>query len=204
MYYYLGAFVICTGLLYRYRYRVFFWTIWCVVRMMQIYKNYKTRDVKNNHLQFVTADRLSDNVVVCHYHGYVDEKEHHLKVIKQALNEGDESDDELVERILESLDTRNHIVHCSLVTPDESQMIDLTAMFREFVYHFDKDDDMSKMDHFFQYVNKSYNLDDELGDHKDLYFVIYLNDDKFTEVKYKVKEIIDHQFKEVLRLKVAS
>jgi hypothetical protein len=141
---------------------------------------------------------------VCHYHGLVNQKEHNLKVIKKAIGESENDDDDVViSNILRTLDSKNHIVHCSIVSSDDSTMLDLTSVFREFVYHFDRDDEMSKMEHFFKYVTQYYELDNiEFGnDDDDLYFVIYLNDDSFTEVKYKVKEINNHQFREVLRIK---
>lgn len=194
MLYYLWALIVGGALLYTYRYRVLFWIIRVVVKTMQLYRNFKNRNVVNNHLQFVTSDKLSDNIIVCHYYGYIDKKEHKFKVIKNALEVNNEVDDVTV---LDSLELRNHIVHCSLLTPDESKMLELTCVFREFVYHFDKDDDLSRIEHFIEYVSKCYELDEIW----DWYFVIYLNDKQFTEVKYKVREITKCQFKEVLRSK---
>lgn len=202
MYYYLGILGVC-GLMYRYRYRLLLWGFSLFVRMMGLYVKIKNRNKKNNHLQFVTADQLSDDVVVCHYHGLVNEKEHNLKVIKNAIGETGDDDDVVIGNILQTLESKNNIVHCSIVGSDEDTMLDLTSVFREFVYHFERDDEMSKMEHFFKYVTQYYDLDNiKFGnDDDDLYFVIYLNDDTFTEVKYKVKEINNHQFREVLRIK---
>lgn len=198
MLYYWGALVVC-GLLYTYRYRVLFMTIRVVVKIMQLYKQLQMRNIKQNHLQFVTAEELSDNVVVCHYHGYIDKKEHKLKVIKNALCH--HYADEIIDHIIDSLDLKNHIVHCSLITPD-NKILDLTSVIREFVYHFDKDDEWSRMEHFLKYVTDCYGGDlEELGiDTNDMYFVVYLNDETFTEIKYKVEDITKHQFKDVLRI----
>lgn len=202
MYYYLGG-IVCCGLLcvaaYYYRYLLLFLIIQFVVQTRQLYKRFKNRNITNNCLNFVTADKVSDNVIVCHYHGYIDQKEHKIKIIKniKLIDGVGDMGPYHIQPIIESLDLRNHIVHCSLVTSDEKQMIDLTSVIREFVYHFDMDDDVSKMGHFFQYVNKCYDLDDSV----EWMFVIYLNDDHLTEVKYKVKGITNNQFREVLKLK---
>lgn len=197
--YYLVSLVTIALLLYTYRYRVCFWTIQLFIKTIQLYQRFKNRNVINNHLQVVTVENLSDNVVVCHYHGYVEQKEHKLKVIKNALDLSNKSD------VMESLESRNqygvdHIVHCTLTKSDETKMLDLTSMFREFVYHFDKDDDLSKIEHFVQYVSKVYDIEEVLDDDKNnLYFVIYLNDKNFTEVKYKVRELTNQKFKDVLK-----
>jgi hypothetical protein len=162
---------------------------------MQLYKQFMNKNRKQNHLQFVTTSELGDNIVVCHYRGFIDQKDQEIKIIKHSSSEND--NDLHFNHIIDSLDKRNHIVHCSLVTQDDNRMVDLTSVIREFVYHFDKDDEWSKMEHFFKYVSECYDLGEY---HKDMYLVIYLNDETFTEIKHKVEEITTLQFKEVLRL----
>lgn len=200
MYYYLGALVLGCGLLYTYRYYAFLWAIWVFVKTSELYKCFNNN---GNHLRFVTAEELSDNVLMYHYRGYVNHKEHELKIIRNNVRDSNEdTNEDILAEVMESLDLRNHIVHCTLLTSDDSKMIDLTSVIREFVYHFNRDDNASKMEHFLQYINSLYDLDSR-GDMDDLHLVVYLNDAKFTEIKYTVKEITDQHFKDVLRIKNA-
>lgn len=91
-------------------------------------------------------------------------------------------------------DLRNNIVHCSLQN-EVDIILDLTGVFRKFIYHFDKETDESKLRHFFKYLEYKYKLKDNIDD---LYFVIFKNDDDFTEIKEKVKDINDKYYKNVI------
>jgi len=84
---------------------------------------------------------------------------------------------------------RNLIVYCGIKEKcKESGYIedDITNDFRSFVYYFDKDD--FTLNTFFSYLN--INLDSE--------FVIYKNDNNFTEKNFIVKDILNKTFKELL------
>jgi hypothetical protein len=63
---------------------------------------------------------------------------------------------------------------------------DITSDFRSFMYYFDKDD--FKLDIFFSYLNIDINSD----------FIIYKNDNNFTEKHFVVKDILDETFKNIL------
>lgn len=169
-----------------------------IVKGIQAYTDLKYNKLQQNRFQYVTSERVSDDVVVCHYHGYLDKKYHKVKILEN--NVVTKIGEEKMKDIIDCLDKRNHIVHCSLMGEDEHQMLDLTTLFREFVYHFDKDDDMSRLEHFFEYVKMNYDLDKFGQQADDLYFVVYMNDNNFTEVKSKVKEITAQQFRDLLNI----
>jgi len=63
---------------------------------------------------------------------------------------------------------------------------DITSDFRSFMYYFNKDD--FKLDVFFSYLNIDVNSN----------FIIYKNDNNFTEKQFLVKDILDKTFKEIL------
>ena len=86
---------------------------------------------------------------------------------------------------------RNLIVYCGVRGPNLDGHVsviedDITSDFRSFMYYFDKND--FKLDIFFSYLN--INLDSE--------FVLYKNDNNFTEKNFIVRDILDKTFIQLL------
>jgi hypothetical protein len=92
---------------------------------------------------------------------------------------------DMIGEVKNLLHLRNDIVYCEL---DEYE---LTVLFREFVYHFDKEQTLG---HFFKYAKFILGLN-QIDDKE---FVIYLNDMNFTEKRFLVHELYNVPFSQLL------
>jgi hypothetical protein len=92
---------------------------------------------------------------------------------------------------------KNIILYCGIIEPtntivdnNEREDIgiedDMTKDFRSFMYYYDKDD--FKLDTFFCYLNINSNS----------IFILYKNDNNFTEKRYIVNDIKNKRFKDIL------
>jgi hypothetical protein len=111
-----------------------------------------------------------------------EDKDYGIHVVAEDRMESDV----VYSNVVRNLPKRTAFVYCCLSSPtDENIVVELTSLIREFVFHFDKRDANSRLAHFIKYVQRKYNL---LAV-EDMEFVMYMNDNTFTERHYKVQDI---------------
>lgn len=168
---------------YKYKYKV----LMTIVKMCTwVYDKCNQTGCK---LQHVNTIRINDKNFQ-HYNAYIKNKKYKLKTISDEIVEFND--------VVKVFDNRKSIVHCSLTNDKEDILVDLTCVFREFVYHFDKEDNIYD---FIEYVVEYNKLDFGKMDKKTTYLVMYKNDDNFTEIKHKLEELEEKTFKYVLEMK---
>lgn len=156
------------------------------------------------------------------------EKKHDLVFIAES-DEIDLQIKDFFSNISEIVALKNLIVYCGIkkegIIEDDID-IDVTEIFRYFVYYYDKD---TKLDIFLKYIltkgviqDSIYNvytkyniyneyskyskyngcdwcdINSEFDKYNEYSFVLYLNDSNFTEIVYSMKSINDLKFKELL------
>ena len=154
---------------------------------------------RNWYFSRLRTTHVSKNIAVCvdkdtyvhHYDIVVYDKWHSVHYITDSSILC--NPEEKCKKVREQFHKRNKLVHCSIVDTSEDYTIDLTDIFRGFVYHFDEKDEQSKLGHFIKYIGHLYAVPLE-----DMYFIVYLNDEHFTECKYKIEQLGDTRFSDVL------
>jgi hypothetical protein len=101
---------------------------------------------------------------------------------------------EIYKHVKANLDWRNKFLHCSIMD-DNDYALDLTHTLREFVYHYDKNDEHSLLYYFFQFVKHKYNTSLES---KNFDFVLYMNDNVFTERRYPLQDCLKKKYMDVI------
>ena len=139
--------------------------------------------VKDN-IRFIKTLYKSGDVEIRQYEFYLSTKRHRINVIKDNVD---------YNKLLDVIEYKNSIVYCGLEISECS--LDLTSDFREFVYHFNKED---MLHYFFEYVKEIYKYEEN---HKDIEFVVCLNDSSLTQYNYKLKDAKNMTFVEILQLK---
>lgn len=161
----------------------------CIFGVFNVFYNFWYVNVigRNNDNKLVYMGKSDAQYGSHHLYDYlytVGNVEQSIKIVSNSKPEIDYKDI--------NLSLKNTIVNCSLVS--ENNCIDITKYFREFVYHFDKVDDYSKMFYLFKH------LESVLG--KDVYMdmdiVVYLNDDNFKEYMYNIDDASKLHFCQVL------
>lgn len=174
---------ICTCyILYRYKYAV-------LTFLLNINYFYKMQTRKSDSF-YKKSELLFKNYNEKYF--YLEEhcvvengKEHNVIFISDKKNDIRE-DIEFFRKNMEILfEKRNLIVYCGIRECDNVED-DITSDFRSFMYYFNKDN--FKLDIFFSYFNIDINSN----------FIIYKNDNNFTEKQFLVKDILDKTFKEIL------
>lgn len=133
-----------------------------------------------------------DDVCVCTYEIQHDGETRRMNVIMRKPLQTNAS--KLERALLDSYNLRNTIVHCSMSNDKTDALLDLTSDFRMFTYHFDKDDDVSAIHYFLKYVEGLYKLEFST----DWELVVYMNDNVFTEKRFKLHDALRATFKSVL------
>lgn len=104
--------------------------------------------------------------------------------------------EQVVHKFLENFDKRNWIVHCSLTDDREDVILDLTEVFRDFVYHYDCKDEYSTLKSFLNVVEKQ--RSELSGLVQKMKLIIYLNDSVFTELVHTYDDIKHLYFCDIL------
>lgn len=170
-------------LIYRYKYQL-------LIGAINIYLYLNTN--KKDYIKVVKTHTLENSKVIT-YNVRLDDKLHTIHIIQDA-NEKLHDDDLIIKRINNNINYKNNIVHCSLTDISSNEMIDLTSVFREFIFHFDKECNQN-LDSFFSYVKKSHNIEI----HDNFVFVVYMNDAHFTEYQYKLDKVYSMRFYDIVQ-----
>jgi hypothetical protein len=171
---------------YRYKARIFY----SVLRgAMQGYLNVLDLfpKVKDN-IRLIKTLYTSGDIEIKQYEFHLSTKCHRINVITK-----DKRDNVDYNKLLDVIEYKNSIVYCGLEIGEYS--LDLTSDFREFVYHFNKED---MLQYFFEYVKEIYKYEEN---HEDIEFVVFLNDSSLTQYNYKLKDVKNMMFVDILQLK---
>lgn len=167
---------------YIYRYNIFIYFIKGYIYFYGI----GNKPNKITHNKFIKIDNISDDSI------YIHEFYCHNKKDLNIISNNTKIQKYIIDDVTYEL--RNKIVHCSLQNEQSEILLDLTNIFRKFVFYFDKDVEYSKLVYFFKYVENVYNIQNvDL-----LYFVVYKNDTSFTETKYRISDILEKNYNFVL------
>jgi len=134
-----------------------------------------------------------DQTVIHVLKANIDNKFYDLKVIHADTNTHMKFN-EIYNQIEQNMKLRHNILNCSFVNEETNYVLDVTEMFREYVYHFDKTDNQSKVSHFLLDIKEQYDID--LDDPK-LELVVYMNDDQITECRYPIYGVNCLFFKDI-------
>lgn len=144
----------------------------------------------NEGITWVKKLHSSDDFEIHHYHFVMANKTHDLNIIVRDETRIDYNN------LLEVVEYKNAIVYCGLEMGEVS--IDLTTDFRKFFYHFNKDDLLYG---FLRYIKDVYKYEDDNEEERDgIKFVVYLNDEVLTQYIYKLRDVQNMSFRELLKL----
>lgn len=88
---------------------------------------------------------------------------------------------------------KHNIVNSYISDQDDNCLIDVTLLWRKFLYHFKGTSEIDKIKYFFKYIQRM----NQTFDVNTSQFVTYLNDNEFTERRYKITNILDKYFCDV-------
>lgn len=164
----------------------------CAVCLLDIYYTIKRYYIEDNYITYIDSLKLEDDIYVHEYKVCIKEKVHNMNVISDTKK----LDNEIYDKIVKNIDNKQRIVNCSIMNGEEC-LVDLTNIFREFVYHMEHSmDTQSKMEYFFKYIEAKHNI----KEFEDYHFVVYMNDDMFSEYKYIIKELYDKTFIDIINV----
>lgn len=172
---------------YFYRYNIFLYLVKSYIYINQHF--YCNDEKKVTHKNVIKINLDNDIIYINEF--YCNTKKE-LTIVSNQNNEYFNGESYLIDEDLYEL--RNKIVHCSLQNEQNDILLDLTNIFRRFIFHFDKNDKYSKMKYFFNYLESLKNVKEI----NSLYFVVYKNDDHFTETRHIIKDILDKDYKDFL------
>lgn len=142
-----------------------------------------------------------DDYVMDKYHLIENDKTHTVVFVSTCNNSLNKHINDFKNDQRKHLENKNKIVHCSISDDNENVIMDTTDLFRRFCYYYDKD---HTLEGFFKYIEEhkrefKKNMDDI--DIYDYNFVIYLNDDEFTEVTHSIRDLINKnkRFRDLLK-----
>jgi hypothetical protein len=156
---------------------------------------YKNNDNKINKIKY---QKIRD-LYIEEYEIYLNGKKHDTVLIANSSIILTENFNELMPNISNKLQNKNKIVYCNIINEKGDLVIELTNIFRKFFYYFDKQDFKSKM--FFDYIQDYCDEKHDIYNGINIYeydFVVYLNDDSFTELSYKINCIKEKSINDIL------
>lgn len=153
---------------------------------------------------------LYDKRIAKEYNIIYNDKKHDLVFIAES-DEIDLQIKDCFSNMSDILPLKKLIVYCGIkkegVIEDDID-IDITDIFRYFVYYYNKD---NTLDIFLKYIlykgiinngcneyNGYCDINKEFDKYNEYSFVLYLNDSDFTEIVYDMKSIKNIKFKELL------
>lgn len=186
---------------YIFRYKLFFLSLQLFLKIYKYAFNfYEVMNKKTDNINLKNVINLSgtDNKTIYEYELLLDNKKHSCCLIeKKDINLKD-----IYEEYKEKHINKTLFLHCNL-SHDEEILIDLTQLLRKFVLHYHNTDvEYNKMKYFFEYLYHDKKISDFIQKNYEKFdnsnFVIYLNDDFFTDKVYKISDIQDMTFNEII------
>lgn len=153
---------------------------------------------KNDKINKIQSKKIGD-LQIEEYEIYLNDKKHDIILLANTSIKLTEQFNDLVLNVYNKLQNKNKIVYCNVTNEDGDVIIELTNIFRKFFYYFDKYD--FKLEMFFDYVQEYLNENKHIYNGINIYdydFIVYLNDDSFTELGYKIKYIKEDSINDIL------
>jgi hypothetical protein len=175
---------------------VFKITLFSVLNCIKLYSFIYKK--KNNKINKIKYQKIRD-LYIEEYEIYLNGKKHDTVLIANSSIILTENFNELMPNISNKLQNKNIIVYCNIINENGDVVIELTNIFRKFFYYFDKQDFKLKM--FFDYVQAYCDEKDDMYNGINIYeydFIVYLNDDSFTELGYKINYIKEKSINDIL------
>ena len=205
MFFVLGGLILTSGLSYYYRSYIFSFalriTLVSVLNCIKLYGFIYSCFNKKNKINKIISKNIG-NLKIEEYEIFLNDKKHDTILIASSSIELTEQFNELITNISNNLQNKNKIVYCNVVNQDDDIIVELTNIFRKFFYYFDKQD--FKMEIFFDYVQEYLNDNNDKYNGVNIYnynFIVYLNDDSFTELGYEIKYIKEKSIIDILTKK---
>lgn len=183
-------------LCYSYRHRLLLLLLSSFWYLATLYINYKVNNCKESNQQFkcIRKRKISfADTTFCVYE-YIKDKVG-LKVFGCC-------DEEpllinIEEKYRQNILFRHNVLNCSIDDsydePEDSCLLDITNLWRECLYHYHGGDEQNKLKYLFMYISSNFKIENI----KDKYLVTYVNDENFTQYKYKIADIWDRYFYEI-------
>lgn len=205
MFFVLGGLILTSGLSYYYRSYIFSFvlkiTLVSVLNCIKLYTIIYSYFNKKNKINKIISKNIG-NLKIEEYEIFLNDKKHDTILIASSSIELTEQFNELIKNISNVLQNKNKIVYCNVVNQDGDIVVELTNIFRKFFYYFDKQD--FNMEIFFDYVQEYLNNNNDKYNCINIYnhdFIVYLNDDSFTELGYEIKSIKEKSIIDILTKK---
>lgn len=162
-----------------------------------------SKKIDNVNLKNVINLSGTDNKRIHEYELLLDNKKHSCCLIEKE--DSDINLRDIYEEYKEKHINKTLFLHCNL-SYNEDILIDLTTFLRKFVLHYHNEGNDGKMKYFFEYLHHIKEINDFIKKNYEKFdnstFVIYLNDDVFTEKVYQTSEIQDMTFNEIIFNKI--
>jgi hypothetical protein len=185
-----GVAILTVTFVYTYSTQILVWGIYVLSKTFKMYLYvYDKLGWSKNSIHLHEKIKLDESVHLHRYKTVINKKPHYISVVNL------DNKKKIFESVKTNFDLRTKFLHCSIMDEHDCA-VDLTQSLREFVYHYDKDDHHSKLYYFFRYVQHKCKTSFELLHEYD--FVLYMNDDSFTEKRYSVRECLDKRFMDVI------
>ena len=165
-----------------------------IIMMISVY-NYITP--KRDDIISEKSSEKFEHYTINEYDVYYDNKLYEL-----CLFAG-ENTTEILNNINRLIQNRHVFLHCAIMH-DDKYMLDITDNVRKFVYYFKKRNSNCTVERLVEYLKRIhpvYKIQDDTNckdekivnmiDLNDCYIVFYMNDDTFTENKFKISDELD-------------
>ena len=180
-------------LLMRMLFKLMFKLITTIVRL---YTYYNKRSDKVKRLKYL---QLGDKYALDEYNVINNDKTYHVILVGRSNNKLYQDIIHFKKDVSNNLDNRNVIVHCSITNNNNDIVIDITEIFRRFVFYFNNEGSDINIDVLAIYINHKYNNVVDENEHN---LTIYMNDNCFTEYIYPLKDISNDTFYNILNREV--
>lgn len=193
--------VFATWMAFKARNFIFMYVLASVFVVFRLFYSMRQKmSTSKNGLKYMSETCL-DTCTVFHFTMTTNDKSKDIKIIQPFNGSYRKSEftsktefTYLYNDLLEKEHLRNNFVHCSIMKLEEDgSMIDVTSIMREFFFHFDRSSEDGKFKYvldFFKTLYPSLELDGS-------YFVMYKNDETFTEVKFLLTDLSEHYLAEL-------
>jgi hypothetical protein len=158
----------------------------------------RKRNKQKEGVLFEKCHCLNSKVNIYFHKLQFEDNQYDLKVVT-SKNKNTQDDNIVQSQVLKNVDKCNAIVYCCLMDSNDG-MVELTNLFREFVFHFDETNDESRLGYFLEFAGHHFDI--PVSDISDMDFVVYMNDDDFSEHRFPACEVLSggHVFKDILAL----
>ena len=194
--FYLG-FGVLSAVGYVYRRRIFWWLFSVFWYLARLYINYKLSNKrKHEHdkaaLVCVGKQEITFGDTTFIVYEYLKDS---MRIKVFACWDEEPTFEHIQEVVEDNLIFKHNVLNCSINEhyDDENCLLDVTNCWRECLYHYQGRLETSKLKYFFNYIGYISGIQNL----KDKYLVTYVNDDSFSEHKYKIADIWDSYFYEI-------